>query len=112
VSTFTQQLKTFRGRGARSNASGRFEAQAREDFDDGWTLEDPEPEQIETTVSPEKAKVIISRNDSPDVGFSASINPYRGCEHEVRSRGEQVPTPGTPLAVGGSSLVREVNFCS
>ena len=81
MSTFTQQLKTVRGRGARSNASGRFEAQAREDFDDGWTLEDPTPEQIETTVSPEKAKVIISRNDSPDVGFSASINPYRGCEH-------------------------------
>jgi DNA repair photolyase len=78
MSTFTQQV---RGRGARSNASGRYEAQAREEFDDGWTAEDPEPAQIETTVAPEKAKVIITRNDSPDVGFSASINPYRGCEH-------------------------------
>jgi DNA repair photolyase len=78
VTTFTQQI---RGRGARSNATGRFEAQVREAFDDGWTVEDPEPAQIATTVEPEKAKVLITRNDSPDVGFSASINPYRGCEH-------------------------------
>jgi len=83
VSTgFASQIpNAIRGRGARSNASGRYESQAREAFDDGWTLEDPEPVQLETTVSPEKAKVIISRNDSPDVGFGASINPYRGCEH-------------------------------
>ena len=78
MSTFTQQV---RGRGARSNASGRYEAQQREAFDDGWTPDDAEPQQIQTTVSAEKAKVIITRNDSPDVGFSASINPYRGCEH-------------------------------
>src|SRR3954466_6460259 len=78
MDTFTQQV---RGRGARSNATGRFESQLREAFDDGWTVEDAEPAQIETTVSPEKAKVIITRNDSPDVGFGASINPYRGCEH-------------------------------
>jgi DNA repair photolyase len=73
--------KSLRGRGARSNASGRYESQAREAFDDGWTPEDAEPEAIRTTVSPEKAKAIITRNDSPDIGFSASINPYRGCEH-------------------------------
>jgi len=78
VNTFTQQV---RGRGARSNASGRYEADTREAFDDGWTPDDVEPAQLTTTVSPEKAKVIITRNDSPDVGFSASINPYRGCEH-------------------------------
>jgi len=78
VTTFTQQI---RGRGARSNTSGRYEAQAREAFDDGWTADDPEPVQIRTEVAPEKAKVIITRNDSPDVGFNASINPYRGCEH-------------------------------
>ena len=78
MSGFTSQI---RGRGARSNVSGRYESRAREAFDDGWTLEDAEPAQIETTVSPEKAKVIITRNDSPDVGFGASINPYRGCEH-------------------------------
>ena len=77
MTTFTQQI---RGRGARSNASGRFESQAREAFDDGWTP-DEAPAQLQTTVEPEKAKVIISHNDSPDVGFSASINPYRGCEH-------------------------------
>jgi DNA repair photolyase len=78
VTTFTQQI---RGRGARSNRSGRFEAEVRETFDDGWTLDDEVVEAIKTTVSAEKAKVIITRNDSPDVGFSASINPYRGCEH-------------------------------
>jgi DNA repair photolyase len=80
VSTFTQQI-TVRGRGARSNASGRFESQARETFDDGWTLEDAEPQQLRTTLTAEKAKTIISKNSSPDVGFSRSINPYRGCEH-------------------------------
>jgi DNA repair photolyase len=78
VSTFTQQI---RGRGARSNETGRFESEIREAFDDGWTQDDETPTQIATSVSPEKAKVIITRNDSPDVGFSASINPYRGCEH-------------------------------
>jgi DNA repair photolyase len=78
VTTFTQQL---RGRGARSNRSGRYEAEVREAFDDGWTAEDAVPSALATTVSPEKAKVIITRNDSPDVGFGASINPYRGCEH-------------------------------
>ena len=70
-----------RGRGARTNNSGRYEADSREAFDDGWTSDDVEPAQLATTVTPEKAKVIITRNDSPDVGFSASINPYRGCEH-------------------------------
>ncbi|MDB5443236.1 MAG: nitrogenase cofactor biosynthesis protein NifB [Phenylobacterium sp.] len=78
MTTFTQQI---RGRGARTNRSGRFEAEAREAFDDGWTLDDEVPTTITTSVSAEKAKVIITRNDSPDVGFSASINPYRGCEH-------------------------------
>ncbi|OHB30384.1 MAG: DNA repair photolyase [Phenylobacterium sp. RIFCSPHIGHO2_01_FULL_69_31] len=81
-SGFTSQIpKVPRGRGARSNASGRYESQQREDFDDGWAIEDPAPGQLDTAVTAEKARVIISRNDSPDVGFSASINPYRGCEH-------------------------------
>ena len=78
MTTFTQQI---RGRGARSNATGRYEREVREAFDDGWTLDDELPEQLTTTLTAEKAKVIITRNDSPDVGFSASINPYRGCEH-------------------------------
>jgi DNA repair photolyase len=81
VTTFTPQIQATRGRGARSNASGRFESQGREAFDDGWTPDDLEPAQLITTVTAEKAKVIITHNDSPDVGFSASINPYRGCEH-------------------------------
>ena len=81
MTTFTQQIQTPRGRGARSNASGRYESQAREAFDDGWTPDDVKPPRLATTVTAEKAKVIITHNDSPDVGFSASINPYRGCEH-------------------------------
>jgi DNA repair photolyase len=70
-----------RGRGAKSNRSGRYEPQTREDFDDGWTAEDAEPPRIDTTLTPERARTIITRNDSPDVGFDRSINPYRGCEH-------------------------------
>jgi DNA repair photolyase len=71
-----------RGRGARSNRTGRFEALQREDFDDGWTREeDAEPAQIATTVQPMRSRTIIARNTSPDVGFDRSINPYRGCSH-------------------------------
>jgi DNA repair photolyase len=67
------------GRGARTNASGRYERHAREAFDDGWTAEEMRP--LETVVTPELAKSIISTNDSPDISFDRSINPYRGCEH-------------------------------
>ena len=69
-----------RGRGAQSNASGRFEAEARIAFDDGWqSLEDLPP--FKTTVSLDTSRKVIARNDSPDIGFDRSINPYRGCEH-------------------------------
>lgn len=69
-----------RGRGALSNGAGRFEPHAREIFDDGWqSLEDLPPFKASVTV--ERARTIINRNDSPDVGFDRSINPYRGCEH-------------------------------
>src|SRR3954470_17783641 len=68
-------------RGARSHLQGRFETAAREPFDDGWTPEEQETQRLQTSVTIEKARSIISRNDSPDVGFSQSINPYRGCEH-------------------------------
>jgi DNA repair photolyase len=70
-----------RGRGAGSNASGRFEQLQREAFDDGWNETDEAPAPLRTTVTAEKARVIITRNDSPDVRFDRSINPYRGCEH-------------------------------
>ncbi|HEY3889140.1 MAG TPA: radical SAM protein, partial [Caulobacteraceae bacterium] len=70
-----------RGRASRSNDSSHFDALTRGSFDDGWTEEDGGPAQLETTLTAEKARVIISRNDSPDIGFDRSINPYRGCEH-------------------------------
>jgi len=70
-----------RGRGAKSNATGRYEPRTVEAFDDGWTEDDAAPPQIATTLSPERARTILTRNDSPDVGFDRSINPYRGCEH-------------------------------
>jgi len=70
-----------RGRASRSNASGRFSAQAREAYDDGWGDDDKHPRQAATTLTAERARTIISRNDSPDLGFDRTINPYRGCEH-------------------------------
>jgi DNA repair photolyase len=71
----------LRGRGARSNLSGRFETLAREDFDDGWGEADSPAPLLRTTLTPEHARTIIARNDSPDISFDRSINPYRGCEH-------------------------------
>jgi DNA repair photolyase len=70
----------IRGRGAQSNAVGRFEKQTREGFDDGWGAVEPLPI-FETIEHIERARTIITRNDSPDVGFDRSINAYRGCEH-------------------------------
>lgn len=69
-----------KGRGALTNISGRFEKLAYELVDDGWEQDEP-AQTIQTIVSAETAKSIISRNKSPDVGFNQSINPYRGCEH-------------------------------
>ncbi|WP_436357907.1 PA0069 family radical SAM protein [Brevundimonas sp. CEF1] len=71
----------MKGRGARSNDSGRYEADRREEFDDGWTDQDEAAAPLRTTLSPEHARTIIARNTSPDVGFDRSINPYKGCEH-------------------------------
>jgi DNA repair photolyase len=73
--------KVARGRGTRSNASGRFEPERVEDFDDGWTEDDAGAAPLRTTLTPERARTIIARNQSPDVGFDRSINPYKGCEH-------------------------------
>ncbi|HEX5599379.1 MAG TPA: radical SAM protein, partial [Hyphomicrobiaceae bacterium] len=74
------QEERRRGRGARSNRSGRFEAEVREDFDDGWGSL-AELEAFKTEVRIERARNIITTNNSPDIGFDRSINPYRGCEH-------------------------------
>jgi DNA repair photolyase len=72
-----------KGRGATINIEGRFEKLAREAADDGWFQDfaDDEPKKPETVVTIERVKSIITRNDSPDLGFDRSINPYRGCEH-------------------------------
>jgi DNA repair photolyase len=69
-----------RGRGAQTNASGRYESEARAVFDDGWQSLDELPP-FKTTVGLDTARKVISRNESPDIGFDRSINPYRGCEH-------------------------------
>src|SRR5690348_17029750 len=69
-----------RGRGAQSNATGRYEPLARVAFDDGWqSFEELPP--FKTTVTIDSTRKIITRNDSPDISFDRSINPYRGCEH-------------------------------
>ncbi len=69
-----------RGRGTLSNTSGRYEAIARIAFDDGWqSLDDLPP--FKTTVQVDATRKIITRNESPDISFDRSINPYRGCEH-------------------------------
>jgi DNA repair photolyase len=69
-----------RGRGAQTNQSGRYEPVERHAFDDGWQSLEELPS-IRTEVQVEKARKIITRNQSPDISFDRSINPYRGCEH-------------------------------
>src|SRR5689334_6626605 len=91
--------ETIKGRGATINVEGRFEKWQREQADDGWfqALADDEPAKPETTVAIERVKNIITRNDSPDLGFDRSINPYRGCEH------------GCPFCVAGDTEVLMAN---
>ena len=82
-------VKPRKGRGAASNETGRFEVEQRVAFDDGWGPPDSEPEpgtdrelgRVATILSVDATRSIIARNDSPDIGFDRSINPYRGCEH-------------------------------
>ncbi len=74
----------LKGRGAVTNLQGRFDVNARERFDDGWTVpgvKDEQPAALKTQVTDEIAKTILTRNNSPDIPFSVSLNPYRGCEH-------------------------------
>jgi DNA repair photolyase len=68
------------GRGAQTNRSGRFEPVSYEPADDGWESL-AELDALTTDVQEVPARRIITRNDSPDIGFDRSINPYRGCEH-------------------------------
>jgi DNA repair photolyase len=69
----------FTGRGALSNPPGRFDRQQLAAVDDGWYQEEV-PESLATTLEPERAREVITTNDSPDIPFAQSINPYRGCE--------------------------------
>jgi DNA repair photolyase len=72
--------RVLKGRGATINPAGRFATHTSEAFDDGWEREEL-PDSIATEVRAELARSVISRNDSPDIPFEQSINPYRGCEH-------------------------------
>ncbi|HZY32970.1 MAG TPA: PA0069 family radical SAM protein [Rhodanobacter sp.] len=75
--------RLLKGRGAASNPEGRFESIRHQAEDDGWqsALLDEEAPRPRTEVTEERARSVISRNDSPDIAFSQAINPYRGCEH-------------------------------
>ncbi len=77
---YSQRMERYRGRGALSNPAPRYLADRTEQVDDGWYREEL-PDSIATQVRPEPARSIITRNDSPDISFEQSINPYRGCEH-------------------------------
>jgi len=70
-----------KSRGALSHLAGRYETVEREEYDDGWAREEEPPSPLKTFVTEERARSIIQHNDSPDLPFTQSINPYRGCEH-------------------------------
>jgi len=74
----------LKGRGATFNIANRYRRDAREAFDDGWPADDPDdpgPARPRTIVTIQPARTILAHNDSPDVPFNQSINPYQGCEH-------------------------------
>jgi DNA repair photolyase len=85
VLNLTVDQRLLRGRGARSNASGRYEPHTRvlvdDGWDDGWRDDDLAPPPLRTEVIRDATRSIIARNKSPDISFDQSINPYRGCEH-------------------------------
>lgn len=70
-----------KGRGAVGNPAGRYERYERVALDDGWGNMDEPPPPLKTTVARDASRSVITRNDSPDLPFDRSINPYRGCEH-------------------------------
>lgn len=71
----------FKGRGASSNIVSRFDQMKRDDFDDGWGILDEELAPLRTEVAIDATRKVITYNDSPDISFDRTINPYRGCEH-------------------------------
>ncbi len=70
----------FKGRGALANPGSRFDSQQSELVDDGW-YQDELPDRIETELLVDASRSVIAHNDSPDIPYDQSINPYRGCEH-------------------------------
>lgn len=70
-----------KGRGATLQIEGRFESVARERIDDGWGTADEDLPPFKTTVTTERAKSVLQKQDSPDLAFEYSLNAYRGCEH-------------------------------
>jgi len=87
-----------KGRGSTINPEGRFESVQRDSTDDGW-FQDPGDgdKRPKTIIAIERAKSVITKNDSPDIGFSQSLNPYRGCEH------------GCPYCVSGDTPILMAN---
>ena len=79
--TIADGNRPLKGRGAVSRRSGRFERETREAADDGWDIDDGDLPPLRTEVTIERPKTILARNDSPDIFFERSINPYKGCEH-------------------------------
>ena len=73
--------QAIKGRGATQNESGRFESLVRESVDDGWNSPQEDRERLKTTLEIDKSRKVINFNQSPDLPFDRSINPYRGCEH-------------------------------
>src|SRR5436309_4200789 len=70
-----------KGRGATFNPANRFRRDGREAVDDGWAADDDDAPPLKTVVAIQASRTIIARNDSPDIPFTQSINPYQGCEH-------------------------------
>ncbi|HEY1632182.1 MAG TPA: PA0069 family radical SAM protein [Rhizomicrobium sp.] len=85
VLDITADPRRLNGRGALSNAAGRYEKQTRVLVDDGWRDAEPDPDfegpSLKTEILRDTSRTIITRNNSPDISFSQSINPYKGCEH-------------------------------
>lgn len=72
---------SHRGRGSVSNQAGRYEVQTHDPFDDGWGTIEDDAAPLETILMDESARTIITFNNSPDISFDRTVNPYRGCEH-------------------------------
>jgi DNA repair photolyase len=104
-----ERNQPLKGHGALSNPTGRFERRQHEAVDDGWYQEEV-PNFIPTSIEPDRARSVITRNDSPDIPFEQSINPYRGCSHACVYcvRGD------TPILMGDGSArpIAKVNLGS